>query len=245
MSWYKDWFNSPYYHILYGKRDEREAESFVSHLLDFIKPSPDALFLDLACGKGRHSRMIADKGYSTYGIDLSTENIQAAREFESEKLKFEVYDMRDVYRKNTFDCILNLFTSFGYFKEEKDNLRTLHSVSQSLKQAGLFVQDYFNVANVKEGIKEYDEKNVDGITFKISKRIEGKFIHKTIEFFHQNENFKFQERVALFEFVDFEKMYADAGLEIQSVFGDYSLNAFDIQTSDRLIIISKKVNERI
>ena len=66
MIWYKDWFNTPYYHILYKNRNEQEATDFIGHLLTFLHPSKDAKFMDLACGKGRHSIYLHEKGYNTY-----------------------------------------------------------------------------------------------------------------------------------------------------------------------------------
>ena len=57
--WYRDWFNSPFYHKLYFERDENEAQNFISRLLEHLKPPQDSLILDAACGKGRHSRFIA------------------------------------------------------------------------------------------------------------------------------------------------------------------------------------------
>jgi cyclopropane fatty-acyl-phospholipid synthase-like methyltransferase len=57
--WYKDWFDSPYYHILYKYRDDSEANGFIDHLLEALNPRPGARILDLACGRGRYSRHIA------------------------------------------------------------------------------------------------------------------------------------------------------------------------------------------
>ena len=71
QSWFKDWFNSPYYHQLYFKRDDKEAEAFIDKLINYLKPPAGSTMLDVACGKGRHSIQLANKGFDVTGIDLS------------------------------------------------------------------------------------------------------------------------------------------------------------------------------
>src|SRR5688500_2509825 len=116
QEWFSTWFDSPYYHILYNNRDEQEAEQFMDKLLAYLHPKPHEKVLDLACGKGRHSVYLNQKGFDVTGIDLSEQSIAYARQFENERLHFAVHDMREVYQPETFDFILNLFTSFGYFE---------------------------------------------------------------------------------------------------------------------------------
>src|SRR5882757_7437708 len=93
-SWFKEWFNSPYYHQLYFNRDEKEAAAFIHLLLEYLHPPAGARMVDIACGRGRHSKILAAKGYDVTGIDLSPENIAFARQFETEKLNFYQHDMR-------------------------------------------------------------------------------------------------------------------------------------------------------
>jgi SAM-dependent methyltransferase len=240
MPWFKDWFNSPYYHILYGKRDVTEAETLIRLLIKYLNPAQGATFLDLACGKGRHSRHISAMGYNTYGIDLSVHSIEEAKQYESEQLHFDVHDMRTVYKHDFFDYVLNLFTSFGYFDDSEDNAKTIQAVSESMKEQAVFVQDYFNAKKIKSNFKFSEKKEVNGILFDINKHIEGNDIIKTIHFIDNGIEHRFREQVALFELNDFQKMYQAAGLKIVACFGDYQLNPFDDELSERLIIISKK-----
>ena len=116
-SWYEEWFDSPYYHLLYQDRDEDEAQLFIHALAHKLRIPPEAKILDAACGKGRHSKTLAKYGFRVTGIDLSANNIAAARKYEcANALHFEVwrYAAR-FYRENEFDYVLNLFSSFGYF----------------------------------------------------------------------------------------------------------------------------------
>ena len=79
-AWFKDWFNSPYYHLLYQHRDENEAEQFIKTLIGYLQPAKGATMLDIACGKGRHSMALAEMGFDVTGNDLSEASISEAKD---------------------------------------------------------------------------------------------------------------------------------------------------------------------
>jgi hypothetical protein len=116
----------------------------------------------------------------------------------------------------------------------------LSAVCQNLKPKGVFVQDFFNAHKVQKSLVPYELKSIDGIDFEITKEIIDKRVIKTIRFTDQNESFEFQEKVSLFDLDDFKTMYQNSGLNLLHVFGDYQLNAFDLEHSDRLILIAEK-----
>lgn len=240
--WYQNWFNSPYYHILYHQRNDNEAEFFIDNLLAYLKPSADSKLLDIACGRGRHSVYLNKKGFDVTGIDLSYANIKYALRFENEKLHFFVHDMRYLFYINYFDLGFNLFTSFGYFNTEKDHINALKAFSKSLKKNGMLVLDYFNSEKILRNLVGTEVKHIDGIDFYISKKIvDGKII-KMINFEHKKRKFSYQEEVKAFSLADFERMFEHSGFKIFHYFGDYALNEFDAEKSDRLIFICKKAN---
>ena len=74
-NWFVNWFESPYYHLLYKKRDKKEAKVFINNILKFTKPKKTSYFLDLCCGLGRHSIYLNRLGYKVDGIDLSKQSI--------------------------------------------------------------------------------------------------------------------------------------------------------------------------
>lgn len=79
MAWFEDWFNTPYYHLLYKNRDFTEAESFISLLVKDLNLPQNSKIIDLACGKGRHSLYLNRLGYNVLGLDLSEESIAYCR----------------------------------------------------------------------------------------------------------------------------------------------------------------------
>lgn len=235
--WFINWFNSPYYHILYKDRDLKEAENFIDNLISFLKPPPGSKMLDLACGKGRHSIYLNKKGFDVTGIDLSNESIQYASEFENGRLSFFVHDMRRVLRINDFDYVFNLFTSFGYFDKEKDNTAVITAAATALRKEGVIVIDFMNVTKTLSGLTGTETKTVDSIDFHIKRYVAGGFLVKDIQFTDQGKAYSFREKVKVITLDDFEQYFKKAGLTIKYLFGDYQLNIFDPEKSDRLILV--------
>ena len=114
--WFESWFGSPYYKVLYQNRDEYEAQEFVEKLVDYLQPMAGSKMLDIACGRGRHSRFLASKGFDVTGIDISFDSIAYAKQFEGDNLHFYQHDMRLPSWINYFDYAFNFFTSFGYLE---------------------------------------------------------------------------------------------------------------------------------
>lgn len=239
--WFDSWFDSPYYHILYKNHDENEAKNTLDRILRAMDLKPGARVLDLACGKGRHSKYLAEQGYDVTGIDISHASIEFARQFEQENLSFYQHDMRLPFRTNYYDAVLNMFTSFGYFHSDQDHLRTLLHVGKELNHNGLFLLDFFNTTWVRAHLVSKDHKTVDGITFQLKKSIEDGYVYKSVTFHADGKDFLFREKVRLFEYADFEHLFALAGLQIVQTFGSYQLEPFDLDSSPRLILIARKM----
>lgn len=238
--WFADWFDSPYYHTLYKNHDAEDAQRAIDHLLTAMDLPRGARILDLACGKGRHARHLAEKGYDVTGLDISFASIAFARQFEFERLTFYQHDMRLPYRINYYDAVMNMFTSFGYFLHDRDHLLALKNVHKGLQSGGLFLLDYFNAKWVRQHLVHDDVKMVDNIEFHLKKSIRGGHVFKTVEFQTGGRPFKFRERVRLFTLADFEQLFAAAGLRLVNTFGDYNMTPFVPEQSKRLILLAEK-----
>ena len=237
--WYVDWFNSPYYHLLYNNRNYNEANFFIDNLCHALQLKPHSKIWDLACGRGRHAIALNNKGFDVTGTDLSENSIKEASLSGNETLEFFVHDMRKSFKSDYFDSVFNLFTSLGYFKNYDDNFCVFKNVANALKPNGVFVIDFFNSEKVTASFKsQYIERRGD-ITFDIKKKIIDKSILKHIEFSNEGKNYYFEESVTLFKKSDFEEFARCAGLKLDKSFGNYQLDTFDEKNSERLILIFK------
>ncbi len=239
--WFSSWFDSPYYHILYKNRDDDEAKIFIQNLADRFGINSSHHVLDLACGKGRHSIFLNSLGVNVLGVDLSNNSIEYAKQFAADTLKFAVHDMREPFAKAEFDFVLNLFTSFGYFETETDNLKTIASIAQSLKEDGVFIIDFFNATKVLKQLIPYQLKQIEGINFYIIKRIDGNHILKQIDFEDRGKAYSFTEKVQFFHLNDFKLLFEEAGLRIIASYGNYNLESYDEESSNRLILAASRI----
>jgi len=236
--WFSNWFDSPYYHLLYFHRDDADARDFIDALILHLEISPDAHILDLACGRGRHAIYLNRKGFQVTGLDLSPKNISIAREAENEQLHFNTHDMRDAL-PGKYDLILNLFTSFGYFSSDDEHVLALRHISDALKPDGCFILDYMNADKVRRNLVTHNQTEINGVLFDLRRRnVEG-FIEKDIRFTVDGRAYFFQERVRSFSKEELESLVKKAGLHVIDRWGNYELDPFHREDSDRLIFHCK------
>ncbi|MBN8720627.1 Methyltransferase domain-containing protein [Hydrobacter penzbergensis] len=242
-SWYKDWFNSHYYHLLYQHRDEEEAMAFIQTLISYLQPPCGCRMLDVACGKGRHSKALADMGFDVTGIDLSEASIAEAKADEDDNLHFYQHDMRLPFWINYFDYAFNFFTSFGYFRTRREHDNAIRTIAQSLQHQGLFVIDYLNVHYVEDRLQQSFITTIEDVAFHITKWQDEEHFFKQIQITddsNKTPKHLYTERVAKFSLGDFTDMLSYQNMQVQEVFGDYQLGHYDVRTSPRMIIVAKK-----
>lgn len=241
MSWFSSWFDSEFYHLLYNHRNDEEAEQFLKNLSLALPPFNQKTALDLCCGKGRHSRWMANQGLTVTGFDLSPHSIAEAINIGPSSIRYEVRDMRGDLGMEEFDFVFNLFTSFGYFDEPEENALVLEQVYDALKPGGYFIHDFLNPLGVLRNLKEKETVVRENTTFNIDRFVdEENFLCKNIRWEVDGKPMEFTERVYLFTPEDLEAM-CEGLFERIEIFGDYSLNPMDEKTSPRQISIWKKI----
>ena len=247
--WYKAWFNSPFYHKLYFERDEEEAQKFILRLLDYLKPPASSRMLDVACGRGRHSRFLAAKGFDVTGIDLSFDSIEFAKQFvqkdsfgEKENLHFYQHDMRLPMWINYFDYAFNFFTSFGYFATRREHENTVSAIAKSLIPKGTVVFDYLNVHYAEEHLSHNEIKTIGSTEYEIHRWMDEYHFYKKI--IVSDPSFgspqQFCEKVAKLSLGDFTDMLSYQKIQVVDVFGDYDLNSYDVRKTPRMIVVGRR-----
>jgi D-alanine-D-alanine ligase len=118
----------------------------VDTLLEILQPAPDTTILDLCCGQGRHTLELHRRGYTQIeGLDRSRYLIQKAKKqarSESLSARFREGDARKTpYKDDSFDVVMILGNSFGYFESVQDDLLVLQDVFRILKPQGTLLLD--------------------------------------------------------------------------------------------------------
>lgn len=244
MSWYKEWFDSPLYEKLYPWRNDEEAAQLAELIFRYFPVKQYSSLLDLGCGRGRHALRLAQMGYRVTGVDLSANSISEAKiragQIGIENVSFINSDMRFPL-EHKFDVIANLFTSFGYFAKESDNVDVLESISSMLKQEGGMILDYMNAPLVRRTYKPENRGRESCIQYDIKRFVEDDTIIKQMNLKDNNgDAYFFEERVKLYDYNWFARKLSDVGLYIDSVLGNYYGDEYEKEKSPRLILIAVK-----
>jgi SAM-dependent methyltransferase len=241
--WYKAWFSSPFYHKLYFEHDENEAQKFILRLLDYLKPRPGNRILDVACGRGRHSKFLAAQGFDVTGIDLSFDTIEHAMQFEKENLHFYQHDMRLPMWSNYFDFALNFFTSFGYFATRREHDDAIRTIAKSLKSQGILLFDYLNVQYAQERLVHDEVKMIGDTMYEIYRWMDKDHFYKKIRINDPSLDSpkEFTEKVAKLSLGDFTDMLSFQNLQVVDVFGNYQLESYDVRKMPRMIVVGRRI----
>ncbi|HRH38527.1 MAG TPA: methyltransferase domain-containing protein [Flavobacteriales bacterium] len=239
MGWYTHWFGTRYYTLLYGHRDEADAAEWVSGIVDRWRLPSGAAILDLACGRGRHCKQFADRGYRVTGVDLSAESIADARILVPEA-DLHVLDMREPAGVECFDGVCCLFTSLGYFERKEDDQRVFDAVARALKPGGVFVLDFMNVDVALRDLVASEELEHKGVHFRIQRRLVGDVLCKRITVRDGQEEHRYEERVQALRYEELERMAVQAGLEVLDRTDGPVLSTFDPMTSARFVLWMRK-----
>lgn len=243
--WFKEWFDTSFYETLYAHRDAEEASLMAGLIQSVYPPETYSETLDLACGRGRHSFNLSRLGYRVTGIDLSENAIRKANENIPSNIgpppRFFVHDMRRPLNES-FDLIVNLFTSFGYFTSDEENADVLKNIAGMLRENGAFVIDYLNPKQVEANLIPEETHILDDYTVKINRLIKDGMVHKIMEFTKDDSSAvqRFTERVKLYELDWFRANLSEAGLKTDQVYGHYNGEHFDESKSPRTIIFGRK-----
>jgi SAM-dependent methyltransferase len=219
--WFEQWFGEEYLR-LYPHRDDADAEAAVA-LIEQVLPLAGRRVLDLACGPGRHAAQLVGRGAHVTGFDLSFPLLARARRRIGPAVALVRGDMRRLpFAPGSFDLIVNLFTSFGYFADDALHAAVLRDVVRLLRPGGHFVLDYFNADAVRAALVPREERRTgSGQHVVIERQVtsDDRFVLKEMHLVHDGRSFV--ERVRLFAPAELEQLLADAGLRVERRFGAY------------------------
>jgi SAM-dependent methyltransferase len=236
--WFESWFGEDYI-ALYPHRNAAEAGHAVE-LIERVAAIPaGARALDLACGAGRHSRVLAECWW-TAGLDLSEVLLRLAKR-EKIDAAFVRGDMRVLpFRTGAFHLVVNLFTSFGYFADDDSNMHVVQEVARVTAKRGTFVLDFLNTAHLRDTLVPYDEREIGDRVVEQRRSIsdDGRYVVKRIciRGFPDKE---YVERVRLFEAGDLTYMLTNSGFTVSHAFGSYDASPLS-DDSPRVILFGTR-----
>ncbi len=246
--WFQDWFDDDYL-ALYQHRDSEEARTFLRHLRTQVGDPDERGAVDLACGAGRHSEILAGEfGWRVTGLDLSMPLLQRAVDNQrDERVARPQYVRGDLRRlpfgECTFPLELNVFTSFGYFGDDREHQLALNEMYRVLCPGGTLVLDLMNPAVAVASLVPKDETTTERWHVRQRRRYVAatKRIEKSIELTARDGSARqVRESVRLFEPDELDMMLKATRLNPVARWGGYEASSFDPETSKRLITFAER-----
>jgi len=240
------------------KTTEAEIEGLLNIFSEYKVPK-NASILDLACGIGRHSIPLAKKGFNVTGVDFSPTYISKAKKYAEENevtsnTNFIEGDMRQVEELLTqhvgsFDVVLNLFTSMGYWDEETDR-RIFTQVSNLTRTGGIFV---IHSANRDFLVKNFQARDVvsgtDGRVMFAERKLdlEDSRMYNVWKYFDQEgEDLKHLSTMEIdhrvYSLHELRKQVEDSGWWYQACYGGFDMQVFTIDTFNMVLVAEKRSN---
>ena len=245
--WFKDWFNHPLYLKVYSHRDDAEAALCVEtilHITGLEKEPARTSVLDIACGAGRHAFVFARKGLQVTANDLSQFLLGTAEE-EARKtglsISFSGCDMRTLRLERNFDLIVQLFSSFGYFETDAEDREVVRNVSQMLRSEGWYVLDLINPSWLRRHFVARTDKTLENLSISEERTLSDDKVVKKISIGDaEGHQVAFTESVRLFSPEMIVEMLESEGLDVVRIAGDYRGGEFNVDTSPRMMLFSRK-----
>ena len=236
--WFEQWFGEEYLR-LYPHRDDEDAERAVA-LVDRVAKLDGQRVLDLACGPGRHAVRMVERGARVLGIDLSLPLLSRARHGNPPHTNLVRGDMRHLpFCCAAFDVVVNLFTSFGYFAEDRQHVQVIQGVADALVPGGKLFLDYLNADSVRANLVHHEERTFGSRRVAIERQLsdDDRFVIKEMHLIDDGRSFV--ERVRLFSADDLAGIMQTVGLRVVQRFGNY---AGDDLSSDspRAILVARR-----
>lgn len=246
MNWCEDIYNRQIFFDLYSEEDIRIAPQEVESLVKILGLKPGQSILDVCCGYGRHATELAKRGYKVTGIDLSPKQIELAIERAKEEglaVNFIVGDVREMDFQDKFDITLNLFTSFGYFQDETENLKMLERIAYATIPNGLFLMDLWNREKQIKDFKPKESEEHNGIIIEKTwdfDPLEGRLNWENTVIFPNGRKENWNHSIRAYTLVELRRMLNEVGFRLEKVLGDLDGHDYTIDSPNMILVSRRK-----
>jgi SAM-dependent methyltransferase len=249
-AWYEEAFGRDYL-MRYPHRDDEEARRNIEGVTRLLDPPRDKPLLDLCCGAGRHLLALHNAGYRDLtGVDLSQALLDQARaRLHAQRIdgvRLVRADMREIPSNLYFFTVLSLFTSFGYFADEREDECVLRGVHRALYPGGAFLLDTMNRDQVIATLVPRQRHAGNGRRLDIRRRItrDGQRVEKITRVFEPGAPIRsVRESVRMYTRTEMEQMLRAAGFVNAQFFGGLDGTPFSKQSPRMVIKACKEYDE--
>lgn len=239
-SWYIKAFGE-IYPLIYAHRTEDAASREINQLEGLLGFNHKvSRILDVGCGTGRHSVALIRAGQFVIGLDFSATLLSKANEHQDLSGHLVRGDMRFLPMGEEFDTVISMFTSFGYFIDDRENWTALSEMCRVLRSGGHLVIDHINRLYLERNLVESDSMRGNGFQMKQRRRIRGNRIEKDISIvWDDGEVDEIAETVRLIEPHEFAFHLRKFDMRNIRIYGDFDGKPLT-KDSKRMILMAEK-----
>lgn len=227
--------------------DEDVVKQEVDFLIEHLKVKPNALLLDVPCGKGQHARALASRGYKVTGIDISARYLDEAKarclkDESGAMVQFIQGDMRSLPRNCLYDGGYCLGDSFGYFGFDESEA-FLEAISAVLKPDSRLIIDSASVAEVLiPNLKKFELKRSGERTIEIFRQYhaQSSCVESTYRLDGGREGDYKKSLQWVFSTGELTRMLGQKGFNVEAAYKSLDGEDFEFGAA-RLIIVARKV----
>jgi SAM-dependent methyltransferase len=230
--------------VLFTARRWEDAPSEVGAMVTLLGLSPGARVLDLCCGVGRHCLEFSRRGFQVTGVDRTATYLHEARrraEEEGLQVEFIQEDMRTFVRPESFDAVINYFTSFGYFESEEDDRRVLANAYRSLRARGVLLIDMMGKEILARVFTERGWREEDGMLILEDRKLtpDWSTIRNRWIILERGARREVTLTTRLYSAAELSRLLKGVGFGKVDVYGDLSGAPYDMEAK-RLVVVACK-----
>ncbi len=237
----RHFFDEAYHRILAPFHPESEARIETAALRELLGLAQEDRILDLACGWGRHLRLLRGAGHDVVGVDLSVALLRRARVAGDPRLV--AADMLQLpFAAGVFDVVLNLATSLGLFLEDDLMLSALREARRVLRPGGRLLIEGMNGEDAIAGYAERDAWSLeDGTDVRVRRRLDEarRVSHEVLRWRGPVGAGTKRHSLRLRTGGEVARLVGEAGLELEATYGDWDLEELRPR-SERVIVIARR-----
>ena len=231
-------------HKLFAEKNPAETKKEIDQMISLTGFSLNSKILDLCCGQGRHSLELAKRGFEVTGVDRTMQYLEKAKSEASGKdisIEFIKEDMRIFQRSNYFNAIIIMYTSFGYFEDQNENMKVLCNSFSSLKKKGLLLIDVVGKEILQRKFTERESFELDGITYIEERKVINNWSRIENRWIMLKDNLQKEFKLShwIYSENELKKMLNNAGFSSVKIFGDLAGKKYN-ENAERLIAIAVK-----
>lgn len=246
--WWKNFFNNHYWKLYKNKFSDKENKTIVNFIYEVLDLSKESSVLDLCGGYGRIAVPLAKKGADVWVLDFNNDFLKLANKKASEEnvdIQTCKNDMREIPYSNKFDAVINIFSSFGYFQSEEENLKVLKAANKSLKSKGLFLIEVQNRKWIEKNHADqmWEINGTDIVLKKSNLDLENKRNEVEISIIDtkNKKTTKTLHTTRLYTFNELKEKLEKSGFKIIEKYSGFKKEKLDPEKSRKMIILARKI----